>query len=231
MIIDYIADAAGKKPTREEFEGLTWSFYQFGKIITAAQYQLSWANLQRLSRQIAAWQQAYDAWITPVLATSPMKIGTFNFEETDLMKVWVPIANYVPLTALQNITGQPAISLPLACSNSGLPIGVQFVGRFGEEHLLLSLRRRSRRLSPGTRRGRRFTADSCAQIPNLSNRCPIANIRLTTLSASDRRRGSPWPICRSRPRGTCRIPQAIRQASCRRDRRISFSFRDRRVRR
>lgn len=139
MIIDFIANAAGKTPTREEFEGLTWSFYQFGKTITAAQYQLCWANLQRLSRQIAAWQQPYDAWITPVLATPPMKIGTLNFEETDLMKVWVPIASYVPFTALQNITGQPAISLPLACSKSGLPIGVQFVGRFGEEHLLLQL--------------------------------------------------------------------------------------------
>jgi amidase len=68
-----------------------------------------------------------------------MKIGTLNFEETDLMKAWVPIANYVPFTALQNVTGQPAISLPLACSKSGLPIGVQFVGRFGEEHLLLQL--------------------------------------------------------------------------------------------
>jgi amidase len=42
-------------------------------------------------------------------------------------------------TVLQNITGQPAISLPLASSKSGLPIGVQFVGRFGEEHLLLQL--------------------------------------------------------------------------------------------
>jgi amidase len=139
MTIDFIANAAGKTPTREEFEGLTWSFYQFSKTITAAQYQLCWASLQRLSRQIAAWQQPYDAWITPVLATPPMKIGTLNFEETDLMKVWAPIANYVPFTALQNITGQPAISLPLAYSKSGLPIGVQFVGRFGEEHLLLQL--------------------------------------------------------------------------------------------
>jgi amidase len=42
-------------------------------------------------------------------------------------------------TLLQNITGQPAISLPIAWSKSGLPIGAQFVGRFGEEHLLLQL--------------------------------------------------------------------------------------------
>jgi amidase len=139
MIIDFIANAAGKTPTREQFEGLTWGFYQFGKTITAAQYQLCWGNLQRLSRQIAAWQQPYDAWITPVLATPPMKIGTLNLEETDLAKAWAPIANYAPFTALQNFTGQPAMSLPLARSKSGLPIGLQFVGRFGEEHLLLQL--------------------------------------------------------------------------------------------
>jgi amidase len=47
--------------------------------------------------------------------------------------------SYFPFTGLQNVTGQPAISLPLAWSKSSLPIGVQFVGRFGEEHLLLQL--------------------------------------------------------------------------------------------
>ena len=138
-VIDLIAKAAGKTPEREEFEGLTWSLYQFGKTITATQYQSCWVSLQGVSRQIAAWQQSYDAWITPVLATPPMRIGTLNFEETDLMKIWGPIASYVPFTALQNMTGQPAISLPLAFSTSGLPIGVQLVGRFGEEHVLLQL--------------------------------------------------------------------------------------------
>jgi hypothetical protein len=58
---------------------------------------------------------------------------------------------------------------------------------------------------------------------------PTADIQLTTPSASDRRRGSPWPICRSRRQEICRIPKAIRRALCRRDRRISFSFRDRRA--
>ena len=69
-----------------------------------------------MSRRVAAWQQAYDAWITPVLATPPMKIGAIDLEETDLEKAWAPIAAYGPFTALQNITGQPAISLPLAWS-------------------------------------------------------------------------------------------------------------------
>ena len=159
MVIDFVAKAAGKTPAREEFEGLTWSLYQIGKTVSAAQYQLCWVSMQALSRQVAAWQQAYDVWITPVLATPPMKIGTINLEETDLIKGWAPIAAYVPFTALQNITGQPAINLPLAWSKSGLPIGVQFVGRFGEEQVLLSLQRRSKGLSPGAGGARRSPAD------------------------------------------------------------------------
>jgi amidase len=139
MLVDFIAKATGKTPAREEFEGFTWNLYQFGKTFSAAQYHLCRANLQRLSRQVAAWQQPYDAWITPVLATPPLKIGTVNYDEIDLMKGWAPIFRYIVFTVLQNITGQPAISLPLAWSKSGLPIGVQFVGRFGEEHLLLQL--------------------------------------------------------------------------------------------
>jgi amidase len=152
MVIDSVAKTAGKTPAREEFEGLTWSGYQFGRTITAAQYQLCWASLQRLSRQVAAWQQPYDAWITPVLATPPMKIGAVNLEETDLMKAWAPIANYAPFTALQNVTGQPAINLPLAWSKSGLPIGVQFVGRFGEEHLLLQLAAQIEKAEPWSKK-------------------------------------------------------------------------------
>jgi amidase len=151
-VIDLIAKTAGKAPTRDDFEGLTWSLYQFGKTITAAQYQLCWASLQRLSRQVAAWQQPYDAWITPVLAAPPMKIGMINFEETDLVKGFGPIASYVPFTGLQNITGQPAISLPLARSKSGLPIGVQFVGRFGEEHLLLQLAAQIEKAEPWSKK-------------------------------------------------------------------------------
>jgi amidase len=128
MVVDSIAKAASKPPARDDFEGFTWSLYQFGKTITAAQYQLCWANLQGFSRKVAAWQQPYGAWITPVLATLPMKIGTVNFEETDLMKVWASIASYVPFTALQNMTGQPAISLPLAWSKSGFVIVIITAG-------------------------------------------------------------------------------------------------------
>ena len=147
MTIEFYAKALAKTPAREDFEGLTWGLYQFGKTITAVQYQLSWASLQASSRQ-----QPYDAWITPVLARPPVEIGAFNLDETDVTSALAPIAGYVPFTAGQNITGQPAISLPLAWSKSGLPIGIQFVGRFGEEHLLLQLAAQIERAQPWSAR-------------------------------------------------------------------------------
>jgi amidase len=153
MVVEFYAKTVGKTPAREDFEGLTWGFYQFGKAMTAAQYQLCWAGLQASSRQVARWQQPYDAWITPVLGQPPLEIGALNLEETDVMRRGLaPILSYVPFTWGQNVTGQPAISLPLARSKSGLPIGVQFVGRFGEEHLLLQLAAQIERAEPWSAR-------------------------------------------------------------------------------
>ena len=152
MLIDFIASTSGKTPAREEFEGLTWGLYQYGKTITAGQYQLAWTVLQGVTRKVAAWQQPYDAWITPMLAQPPLKIGTVNLEETDLMKGFAPIINYIPFAALQNVSGQPAINLPLSWSKSGLPLGVQFVGRFGEEHVLLQLAAQIEKAQPWSKK-------------------------------------------------------------------------------
>jgi amidase len=152
MTVELYAKTFGKTPASEDFEGLTWGLYQFGKTISAAQYQLCWASLQASSRQIARSQQTYDAWITPVLGRPPLEIGAFNLDETDVARGLAPIERYVPFTGVQNVTGQPAISLPLASSKSGLPIGVQFVGRFGEEHLLLQLAAQIERAEPWSAR-------------------------------------------------------------------------------
>jgi amidase len=68
------------------------------------------------------------------------------------MKGFAPIIGYVPFTAMQNLTGQPAISLPLSWSKSGLPLGVQFVGRFGEEHVLLQLAAQIEKAAPWSKK-------------------------------------------------------------------------------
>jgi amidase len=139
FLVDGIAMLTGKEPRQQEFQGLSWTTYQMGKTITAAQYQMCWFQMHAVARDIAAWHQTYDLWLTPTLGTPPAKISQFNMQETDMQKAWAPIIDYVPFTAMQNATGQPAINLPLYWNADGLPIGVQFVGRFGEDHTLLSL--------------------------------------------------------------------------------------------
>jgi amidase len=137
--IDTVALVTGRKPTSEFFEPLTWALYERGKDVSGAQYQISLGNLQLASRQIAAFFEKYDAWISPTLGTPPAKLGTINPSEADLDRALDPVLAYVPYTYVFNGTGQPAISLPLHQSDDGLPIGVHLVGRFGDEGLLYRL--------------------------------------------------------------------------------------------
>jgi Asp-tRNA(Asn)/Glu-tRNA(Gln) amidotransferase A subunit family amidase len=75
-------------------------------------------------------------------------IGLRGRFETDLGKAMAPLFGYLPVTPLQNATGQPAISLPLAMSKAGLPIGMHFAGRFGDETTLLRLAGQLEKASP-----------------------------------------------------------------------------------
>jgi len=137
--IDTVALLTGRKPSAEFFEPLTWALYERGKDVSGAQVQISVGNLQLASRQIAAFFENYDAWISPTLGTPPAKLGTIDPSDGDLDSALDPVLAYVPYTYVFNGTGQPAISLPLHQSSGGLPIGVHLVGRFGDEGLLLRL--------------------------------------------------------------------------------------------
>lgn len=138
-VIETFAMLHGRTPTENDFEGLTWSLYQHGKQIPATQYLLSVAMLQIASRQIAHFHETYDCWLTTTLGTPPIKLGTIDIHERDVMKGMAALADYVPFTPIQNATGQPAISLPLHWTRDGLPVGVMFTGRFGDEATLLRL--------------------------------------------------------------------------------------------
>ena len=138
-LIDGIAHFTGKPPAADCFQGLTWSLYQYGRTVSAAQYLMGWTALQGAARRIALWHQLYDVWLTTILSRPPARIGEFDVEVHDWAKGYEPFVSYAAFTALQNATGQPAISVPLHWTSDDLPIGVQFVGRFGDEQLLLQL--------------------------------------------------------------------------------------------
>lgn len=139
MLIDGVAMMTGQTPKQSDFQGLTWGFYQQGKQVSASQYLLCWHILQTIARQVAQFHETYDVWLTSTLGAPPVRNGVLDMQETDLMKAMAPLLSYLPVTPLQNATGQPAISLPLAWSKGGLPIGMHFAGRFGDEATLLRL--------------------------------------------------------------------------------------------
>ncbi|HVN87870.1 MAG TPA: amidase family protein [Candidatus Binatia bacterium] len=138
-MIDGFAMLHGRTPTERDFEPLTWGIYQMGKQISAVQYQIAIAMIQMAAREIARWHQTYDCWLTTTLGTPPITLGLIDINQSDPMVGMGPLADYVPFTPIQNATGQPAISLPLHWNAAGLPIGVMFTGRFGDEATLLRL--------------------------------------------------------------------------------------------
>ena len=139
MQVDYISALTDQMPTLENLEGLTFGLYHAGKQVTGVQVLGAQAALHSAGRAVAAWHQRVDVWITPTLGLPPIPNGLIDFSNTNPVEGFADMIDYVPFTALQNGTGQPAISLPLHWSADGLPIGVQFVAGVGEEALLLTL--------------------------------------------------------------------------------------------
>lgn len=143
-----LARATGIAPSLEAIEGITYGLYEAGMKITAAQQIDMLQVFHRTARIMAAFHESYDLWLTPTLGDLPLKLGTIDVDETNVKKAFDPLLGYVPFTAMQNATGQPAINVPLHWSESGLPIGVQFVARSGDEMTLLKMAAELEETSP-----------------------------------------------------------------------------------
>jgi amidase len=129
----------GRSAREEDVEPLTWALVQLGRGLDAGSYLMAVQGLQRVTRQIAASFEEFDVLLTPTLGEPPAPLGTFDSPPGEPLAGLFRSADYVPFTPPFNVTGQPAISLPLAWNDAGLPIGVQFVGRLGDEETLLAL--------------------------------------------------------------------------------------------
>jgi amidase len=138
----------GRAATEAELEPLSWALVQLGRSLNAAQYLTAVQGLQRASRAIGSYFEEIDVLLTPTLAEPPAPLGTFDSPEGEPLAGLFRAADYVPFTPPFNVTGQPGISLPLHWNEAGLPIGVQFVGRFGDEETLLALAGELERAAP-----------------------------------------------------------------------------------
>ncbi|MDE1986135.1 MAG: amidase [Alphaproteobacteria bacterium] len=147
-IVDLIARLTGQTPSSDNLEGLTLGLYEQGKKVSASDYLQAKMMLNIVARAAAKFHQTYDLWLTATLGAPPVKLGVLDMEERNPQKAFAPLIDYVPYTAIQNVTGQPAINLPLHWNEGGLPIGVQFVAPYGDELTLLKLATQLEQFAP-----------------------------------------------------------------------------------
>jgi amidase len=139
MDLDEAAQQLGRAVREDECEVLTWALGELGRLVSGPAYAEAWRWLHRASRRIAEYWSRYDLWLTPTVTTPPPPLGTFRSTPDDPLAGIFRAAEFAPFTAPFNATGQPACSLPLYRNAAGLPIGVQLVGGYGREDLLLRI--------------------------------------------------------------------------------------------
>jgi amidase len=142
----------GRTPTSEFFEPFVWAFRQRGNQVSAPEYLLALQDLQRLTRDISRFFIDYDIWLTPTLGTPPVPLGTFKFAGEDPFELRRRMVTFAPFTLISNVTGQPAMSVPLFWDGEGLPVGTHFMGRFGDEAALFRLAAQLEEASPWAER-------------------------------------------------------------------------------
>lgn len=130
----------GREPVAELFEPFVWAFTGRGRQLTAPEYLLAVQDLHRVSRDLARFFVDHDVWLTPTLGEPPVPLGTFAYTPgQDPFELRRRMAAFTPFTYVANVTGQPAMSVPTHWTATGLPVGTQFVGRFGDEATLFRL--------------------------------------------------------------------------------------------
>lgn len=130
----------GREVTPDDVESATWFMAQFGDSVTGPEViSAQGAQMVYRRRMSEWWSSGYDLLITPTCMKTAPKLGELVGTPDDPVRGLQRSIPYAAFTAPFNTTGQPAISLPLAQSTQGLPIGVQIVAAYGREDLLLSV--------------------------------------------------------------------------------------------
>ncbi|NRF66318.1 amidase [Aquincola sp. S2] len=158
--IETIAHALKQRARRQDYEATTWALGLLGRAVSGDEVINAQRTIQLTGRRVGALFESIDVLLTPTLATPPPLIGALKPTPAEQRQIeflgaigspWLlrkfgafrQIADkafdFIPYTAVFNGTGQPAMSVPLHWNAAGLPIGVQFVGRFGDEATLFRL--------------------------------------------------------------------------------------------
>ena len=130
--------ALGRPVREDELEPLNWRSLQLARGYTAEQVFAARSVFDQAGRTLDEFFEGYDLILSPVTAAPPPLLGALSLDQPyeDFVKNAMLAS---PFTAMFNMSGQPAMSVPLHWNAAGLPIGVQFAGPFGGEARLLAL--------------------------------------------------------------------------------------------
>jgi amidase len=128
----------GREPEQHEMEPLSWGLWELVRGMSALDTHLASAKLQIFARGLLSWMDQYDVIVAPALAEAPVVLDDVHWQTDDPMGLFTRSGAFTPFTAVANVTGQPAIALPLD-EHDGLPVGVQLFGRPAREGDLLAV--------------------------------------------------------------------------------------------
>jgi amidase len=153
---------APRPPEAAKMEAVSRQVLTEVKALTALELIAGFTAQNHLTRSVAAFFTRYDLLITPTLGQLPAPHGTLHYDNPGhTLTSWLRrLFDYGPFTAVFNISGQPAISLPLGHSRNGLPIGVQIVAPTGREDLLIQIAAHLEQAMPWKNRRPAFPAPS-----------------------------------------------------------------------
>jgi amidase len=158
--LDLAPSVTGRPTRRTDVQTETWVLAMLGRTIPGPELALARGRLFAAARTVASFYARHDVLLTPTLGRPPIKVGELrpNRAEAALQELVaradlrallkIPrliektaerVFDFVPFTPIANVTGQPSMSVPLSWNDDGLPIGVMFTGRLGEDGLLLRL--------------------------------------------------------------------------------------------
>lgn len=129
----------GRRLEPDDLEVTTWELVEYGRSRTALDLAEAAARMAAEARSIGAFFERYDAWITPTLGRQPTPLGVLNQSQGGAVAWWRFDFAFNPWNPIANITGQPAMSVPLHWTSDGIPIGVLVTGRLGQEGTLFRL--------------------------------------------------------------------------------------------
>ena len=158
--IDMIEKLTGEKRKMKNYEPLTWFLGHLGRTYSAGEFVSARRTWNNVGRSFSDFFRKYDLYLTPVTATPAFKVGELKFKTAE--HILMTIVNYLklgslikasgaitrlaeanmvkfPFTQIANMAGLPAMSVPLHWTEIGLPVGTQFIGRFGDEATLFRL--------------------------------------------------------------------------------------------